>query len=333
MEEMNSQLNQGKEIYDKIIIPENLNKMVQDTIASVDKKAVLKKTRSKRIIQFAKSAGTLAATFIILTTIGLNTSQTFAEALSDVPIIGSLSKVLTIRSYTEQEENTTISVKVPEVQPNTQDAAGAPEVMRSSAEEGFAVESYEESNSASKEQAFLGDINAEIDKIVQNYIENAKKEMEEYKEAFLDTGGTLEEWNERSLNVDVTYDVKYQVGSYLSLVLYNSQSWVSYTEERIYYNLDLANNRTITLEDLLGENYIEIANESIKAQMADRVANQGAIYWGMDEETAFEDPFTTIDPSAQFYLNAKGNPVICFPKYEIGPGYLGIQEFEIPIGE
>ena len=41
---------------------------------------------------------------------------------------------------------------------------------------------------------------------------------------------------------------------------------------RYYYNLDLARNRQLTLQDLLGDNYVEIANESIIRQMKERDA-------------------------------------------------------------
>ena len=31
-----------------------------------------------------------------------------------------------------------------------------------------------------------------------------------------------------------------------------------------------------------------------------------------------------------FYINERGNPVVVFAKYQIAPGYMGIQEFEVP---
>ena len=30
-----------------------------------------------------------------------------------------------------------------------------------------------------------------------------------------------------------------------------------------------------------------------------------------------------------FYINADGNPVVCFEKYEVSPGFMGVQEFVI----
>jgi len=37
-----------------------------------------------------------------------------------------------------------------------------------------------------------------------------------------------------------------------------------------------------------------------------------------------------ISPNQNFYITEEGKLVISFDKYEVGPGYMGIQEFEIP---
>ena len=39
--------------------------------------------------------------------------------------------------------------------------------------------------------------------------------------------------------------------------------------------------------------------------------------------------FQGIKPDQSFFINDRGNPVIVFEKYEIAPGSMGIQEFEI----
>lgn len=81
----------------------------------------------------------------------------------------------------------------------------------------------------------------------------------------------------------------------------------------------------MTLKDMLGEDYIGLANESIKAQMEERQKeNSNITYW-----TPEEGGFTTVDEATSFYINEKGNPVVVFEKYEIGPGSLGMPEFEI----
>ena len=41
--------------------------------------------------------------------------------------------------------------------------------------------------------------------------------------------------------------------------------------------------------------------------------------------------FQTIADDQRFYLDQDGTPVIVFEKYEIAPGYMGEQEFRVPV--
>ena len=50
-----------------------------------------------------------------------------------------------------------------------------------------------------------------------------------------------------------------------------AKGWVAASEERHYYNLDLAQERALTLEDVLGEDYVRICNESIDAQIREQI--------------------------------------------------------------
>lgn len=332
-----NQIKPGQDVYHKIELPPELSDTVTQAIASVNKKKVIKNSRRKKAFNGFKLAGSIAAALFIAAVVGLNTNRTFSEAVSEVPLLGSLSRVLTVRSYTEQQDNTTITVKVPEVLRNEEKdgkeyaAAGSVSTAgNDSAAKSLQNEpSQMEKDTGQEEALFVADVNAEINRLVEEYIANAKQHIDEYKEAFLSTGGTEEEWAQRDNSIQVTYDIKYQQGPYLSFVLYNSESWTGFMEERVYYNLDLENNRNLTLKDLLGEDYVSIANQSILAQMEERTAREDAVYWGQGEEDFWEG-FTTVDDTTLFYINSKGNPVICFEKYEIGPGYLGMQEFEIP---
>ena len=99
------------------------------------------------------------------------------------------------------------------------------------------------------------------------------------------------------------------------------EDWNASTVVTEYYNINLKDNSEITLEDLLGPDYINIANESIKAQIA---SDSSGLYF--DEEMG---GFTTITPETNFYINEAGNPVIVFQKYEIAAGAAGMPEFEI----
>ena len=80
----------------------------------------------------------------------------------------------------------------------------------------------------------------------------------------------------------------------------------------------------VTLKDLLGDDYIQQADESIKKQMEERAAAENISFLSPEE-----GGFTGITAETPFYINESGNPVIVFEKYEIAPGSAGEIYFEI----
>ena len=50
---------------------------------------------------------------------------------------------------------------------------------------------------------------------------------------------------------------------------------------------------------------------------------------GKAAEDDMVEGFQSVDENTKFYINKDGNPVVCFEKYEVAPGYMGFQEFEI----
>lgn len=312
-------LEDGKKIYDSTEIPAELAEVVNRAITSKNKEEIRmnyekreKRTCAVKIFRYAAAA---AAGLLICFTVGVNTSEVFAKEMSGVPVLGALAEVLTVRSYHGTDGDYEIDMEVPEIvqEPETE----------------------EESGDAAGTQEFTGDVNTEIQKIVDDYMVQAKTEFEEYKEAFFATGGTEEEWGGRTMDISVDYDVKYQSGNILSLELVTAKSWVAAQEDRYYYNLDLSTGQYLTLEDVLGEDYVKICNESIVAQIQERIAaDENNIFFGFgpnaEEDKEMGIPgFETVTEDTSFYLNGDGNPVIVFPKYEIAPGYMGFQEFEI----
>lgn len=302
----------GKKIYDAVPIPEELDAAVRRAVAMGSKEQARRRMRMMRRNKIVKWSMSAAAGLLVCMTIGLNTSEVFAMEMSRVPVIGALARVLTVRSYHENDGDHNMNVEVPEIQLETAEGT---------AQEG-----------TSAGEIFTGDINAEIQKIVDDYMEEAKAEFAEYKKAFFETGGTEEEWGGREMDINVDYEVTYQKDSVLSLVLSTAKGWVAFQEERYYYNLDLSDGRELTLSDMLGEDYVEICNESITAQIEERIAeDESKVYWGYgrDAQDDLIEGFQTVDENTKFYINAEGHVVIAFAKYEIAPGYMGVQEFEI----
>ena len=102
-----------------------------------------------------------------------------------------------------------------------------------------------------------------------------------------------------------------------------TENWTSAYSESRYYNIDLKEGSLVTLEDVLGEDYREIADASIRGQMRKRTES-GEVFW-----TEEEGGFSGVTDATKFYMNEAGNPVVVFDKYEIAPGSSGEIEFEI----
>ena len=265
--------------YEEIPIPEELNDRVQAGIRQG------RANRARRI--WKRRLGTVAACFVVVVG-ALNLSPTVAAAAADVPVLGGLFQVLTVRSFTDENEDRTVEVEQPGLTGSD----------------------------------FAAQIDAEIQERVDAKIAEGEQVIAEYKDAFFATGGTQEDWEKHDNKVSVTYEIKSQTDTTVSFVVDSYVSIAGAYQEQVYYNLDLANGKELTLADVLGADWVDICNESIKAQMA--AAEDPSVYF--DESMG---GFTTVDETTQFYLNGDGAPVVVFAPYTVAIGAMGTVEFEI----
>ncbi len=172
-------------------------------------------------------------------------------------------------------------------------------------------------------------INNEINKVINDYKTKAIKDIAEYKKAFLETGGTEKEFNAKNLKPQANYELKYSDDNILSFVLHCPEPWNNSLSTDYYYNIDLKTGKNITLNSLLGDDYINIVNKDIDNQIKERIAkDKNSIFWGYGIDKSI-DGFKTITSETKFYINKDKNPVIVFDKYEIAPGSMGKLEFVI----
>ncbi len=289
-----------KERYDQIAIPEELNFRIQLEIQKSrkqqeEKNGAGRPHRFKRIICSVEAA---AAVVCILFTAALNTSPVFAKEAGQLPVIGGLARILTFRSYETEKDDIAVSVEIPTIEMITEDT-------------GIKVDG----------------INQEILARCNQYADEALLRAEEYRTAYLETGGTPEEWAEHNIKITVGYEIKQQNNDYLSFVVRGTENWTNANSESKYYNLDLRTGKIVTLKDMLGGDYAELANESIREEIAER-QKAGEVFF-----TAEEGGFAGISEDAKFYINENNRPVIVFGKYEIAPGSSGEIEFEITGGK
>lgn len=295
-----SQLDEAKKKYDEIPIPEELSERVQKALRlSREKRAEEGKAMGifrrhsirLRLKKGAAAAAAVAALFVAV----VNTDTALAEGMRELPVIGSIARVLTFRSYETEEDSMKVSVEIPSV-----------EMI------------------AGDNREFSDAVNEEIYDLCQEYANQAVERAREYRQAFLDTGGTEEEWEAHQIRIQVWYEIKSQTEEYLSLAVLGSESWSSAYSETKYYNISLTDGRMVTLKDILGEDYADVADESIRSQIKEKEEVCAVRFW-----TPEEGGFSGITDDQRFYMNRAGNPVIVFEKYEIAPGAAGEVEFEI----
>lgn len=282
---------EAKQKYDEIPIPQELSERVMLEIENANIKHQQQYKKARRLSIMKKGATSVAAAIMVLA-VGVNTSESFAKEMIDIPVIGTIANVLTFRSYEEKKENFDITVEIPSIELISDDL-----------------------------KELEKETNKDIYTFCEQYVEQAKQRMYEYKQAFLETGGTEKEWNERSIIIKVWYEVKSQTDQYLSLMVTGTESWASAYSETKYYNFDKKAGKWVTLRDVLGEDYVQIAEQSIQKQIEQRERETGMQYWYEESEG--------INENTKFYMNETGNPVIVFEKYEIAPGAAGQQEFQI----
>ena len=282
-----NEFNQAKNDYENTPIPEELNDYVQEGIRQG--RARYRRGHRNRVLWRSFSAAAACCVVMVGT---LNLSPTVAAAAADVPVLGGLFQVLTVRSYETEKDQVHYQVEVPEV------ASDADIAQR---------------------------VNAEIQARVDQHVAEMEQMWKEYHEAFIATGGTEEEWSQRTMDVNVTYEVKSQTDTTVSFVVDLSQCSVYASQTQYYYNLDLANDRDITLRDLLGDDWVSICNTAIQAQIDASVDADGFTYFFKPEEGGF----TTVDETTSFYIREDGVPVVVFPEYAIAAGAAGIVECPI----
>lgn len=271
-----------KDIHEKTPIPEDLDSRINQ--------AIYRGTHSRRrLLPYKKSLISIAASFGIFILL-LNTNSAFAESMRDIPILNEICRVFTFKEYDTKDSKKIMNVKIPNI----------------SVEGNTDLENR---------------INYKIRKTMQDAIDEVEIRVQEFYDAFVDTGGNPEEF--RPIEVNINYEIKSSDENHVSFIITKFETSASAYQDTYYYNIDLISGREITLKDLLGPNYKEIVFQQIKGQIEN-----------LDDERKFflfddVDIIDLITPNRSFYINADNNIVVVFNKYEIAAGAAGMFEFII----
>ncbi len=159
-------------------------------------------------------------------------------------------------------------------------------------------------------------INQNIDQLTSSVIEQFYHDME------LANGN-----GHGSIHID--YETMTNTEQWYTLKLMVTETAASSNTYYKFYHIDRTTGNYVTLESLFEQEDFQILEQWIvddmKAQMEE---DSSKTYW--IEETALGQTLTALDEDQNFYFNDKGNLVIVYDKYEVGPGFMGCPEFEIP---
>ena len=278
-------LEKAREVYNAIKIPEELNYVVNKTILN-------EKKEKSYIFKYVKYVVSTVACVFLTFVLMININPSFATSISEIPIIGDVARVFTIKEYKEEDKTKLINAKIPALE-NT----GNTELEKR--------------------------INYEIMLKMNEVLEEAEKRAAEYKEAVVGTGGDEDDY--QPINIQIDYKVGYSTEEVVSFMILKSETLASAYTEMYFYNVDIETGKELNLKDVLGSDYKEIVDETIYKEIEERSKNPENMYFTLDE-----GGFDGIENEYQnFYINSDGKVVIVFEKYEIAPGYMGTQEFVI----
>lgn len=277
---MDQQLEQLKEQYSNIPIPPELDMIVN--------KAIQQRTRRKRL-PYQWAAGVAAASIVFIA--GLNMSPTFAKAMSEIPVIGSLVKVLTFKEYTIHEETSNVNIQIPAI-----------------------------TNLENKPLQ---------DTLNQKYLEESKKLYDEFTveiERLKQNGGGQLGVNSGYVVKTDTEQIL-SIGRYVVNTVGSSSTTFKYDtiDKKKQLLLTLP---SLFKDDSYLSLISENIKEQMRSRMKEDPKQS---YWvaGSDNKVPSLN-FESIKKDQTFYITADGKLVISFDKYAVAPGYMGIVEFVIP---
>lgn len=280
---MDEKLKELEKQYNKVPIPKELDFVVEHALQQGKKK------RKKRAPQWLLGSAAAAMLF----TAGLNVSPAMARTLSEIPVVGSVVKVLTWTEYEVAEDTYDANIKVPSIEN---------------------LENQKLANTLNEKYR------AEGKALYDNFI----TEVGDLK---ANGGGHL--GVDSGYDIKTDNDQILSIGRYTVNTVASSSTTMHYDtidkQNEILITLPM-----LFKDDSYIKTISQNIIEQMRKQAA---SDSDKVFWvkggGIPDKELFEE-FKTINAEQQFYISDKGKLVISFDKYEVAPGYMGVVEFEIP---
>lgn len=293
---MNHDLEHIRNDYQNIPVPKKLKAQMKSSIAQakadLEKEAQETEFKKKQFFSLPLRIVAGAAAAVFAFTILVNSSASIAQAVEQIPLLGTIVKIVTFREYTHQENEMEANIKIPEVQIED--------------ENGTVLEDTT--------QKLNDNIQSYTNEIIAAYQADVKAAGEEGKEA-----------------VDLEYEIVTDNDKLFSLRFLQTVTMAGANQSVKVYHVDKSTGKMITLKDLFveGADYKTPISENIKEQMRTQMKEDDTKSYWVDSDVP-EWNFNEISDTVSFYVNEAGHLVILFDEYEAAPGYMGIVSFEIP---
>ncbi|MGF7143584.1 hypothetical protein HNQ56_002011 [Anaerotaenia torta] len=280
-----------KKEYMETPIPEELEFLVQKSLRERSIRRTSKMNK-KNLFRKISTAAAVTAASVVAFTISLNTIPSFAMTLSQVPVLGSVVRVLTIKEYRVEEDGYNADIKVPSIQGLENQA------LENSLNEKYLAENKD----------LYDEFMAEIDDMKESGIDG---------HLGVESGYIVKTDTDQLLSV-----ARYVVNTVASSSTVMKYDTIDKANEILITLPSLFKDSS----------YIDVISENIKEQMLEQYkADENKIYWIEGIEPAGNmEHFDKISENQSFYITSEGKLVIAFDKYEAAPGYMGVLEFEIP---
>lgn len=286
-----NKLKEIKQDYKTISIPKNLEQRVQLGIIQAKNETKTRQVFYQKPVFWAKFGGCVAvamAAFVLLA----NFSAPVAHAMNNLPILGSIVKIVSFRTFESSEKDMNASVNIPEVE--VKDSAG-------------------NTNKETTEK-----LNTAITEYTNQIIAQYEKDVAE-------TNGEGKE------NVTTDYEILSDSPRLFSLKI-NTVISLNTSDNTIkIYHVDKTTGSMISLQDIFQKDssYLSILTAEIKRQMREQMANDDSLSYFIDDMEIPEANWQGLTDDANFYIK-QGKLIIVFDKYEVAPGYMSVCEFVIP---
>ena len=319
-------LQEWKAEYDKITVPgealERVKKGIQmaeqETEKEQEPKAgkrkdaagadIMKEKRNKTYVILKRAFATAAAILLVITGAVNLGGSTVAHAIERIPVIGTIAKVVTFRSYEDTTNHFEADIKVPQIE-----------------------ESVHETQNESQNEGKQGE--KEEQELFQKSLENTNKTIEEYAQSLIDMyeSDLAASNGEGNYSLKSDYEIVRETDKYLVLRINTLLVMAGGAQSSRIFNIDKITGEILKLDYFFQEdsNYADVISDNIKEQMLSQMEkDENVTYFIQSDEE--EWGFDKITDDTQFYFADNGDLVISFDEYEVAPGFMGAVDFTIP---